>query len=54
MNILGSKRRDISHSLMRHIGILDDPNSPELEVFLNKTLDKLDQLNQQTLTDLEN
>lgn len=54
MNILGSKRRDISHSLMRQIGTLNDPNSPELEVFLNKTLDKLDQLNQQSLTDLEN
>jgi hypothetical protein len=54
MNILGSKRSDISHSLMRHIGTLNDPNSLELEIFLNKTLDKLDQLNQQTLTDLEN
>jgi hypothetical protein len=54
MNILGCKRSDISHSLMRQIGTLNYPNSPELEVFLNKTLDKLDQLKQQTLTDLEN
>lgn len=53
IKIFTSKRREASHSLMRQIGTLNDTNSPELEALLKKTLAELEQLDQETLTDLQ-
>lgn len=54
MKAFTSKRRELSHSLMRQIGTLNNTNSTELEAFLKDTLDQLKQLDQETLTDLQN